>query len=126
MITLPCKAYRGNRKKMDPAQVAEICRPLIRNCCKATGYTYQQIRASETRDSQMIRTRMALAHVIIAAGITCQNAADAAGMSYHTAQWSHWRARGLYESNQDFRDLCNAIAGNVQGHAPGEKETANE
>lgn len=117
MITLPCKAYRGNRKKMEPAQVAEICRPLIRNCCKATGYTYQEIRASKTRDSQMIRTRMALAHVIIAAGITCQNAADAAGMSYHTAHWSHWRARGLYESNQDFRDLCNAIAGNAIGEA---------
>jgi hypothetical protein len=113
-ITLPCKPYQGRRKFMPQAQIVKICQPLVERCCKATGYEYKSLIAKQTRDRRLIRARMALAHVAIAAGITQANAAEISGMSYHTAHWSHWRARGLYETDEKFRELCNYIAGNNQ------------
>ncbi|NDF14824.1 hypothetical protein EB061_05830 [bacterium] len=107
---------------MPQAQVVAICQPLVIRCCQHTGFKYSEIIAQKvSRDRKLIRARMALAHVIMAAGITRANAAEISGMSYHTANWSHWRARGLYQTDETFRNLCNAIAGNATNPATGSK-----
>jgi hypothetical protein len=109
-ITLPCPPHGGNRKKMTNAEITAISVPLIKRCQKITGYTLEQLQNAKPPEVKMLRARMALAHVILAAGVTCKTAAVITGTSYHAAHWSQWRARSLYDSNQDFRDLCNAIA----------------
>jgi hypothetical protein len=111
-ITLPCPPHGGNRKKMTTAEITAISVPLINRCKKITGYTLEQLRNAKPPEVPLLRTRMALAHVILAAGVTCKTAAVITGTSYHAAHWSQWRARKLYTTDDTFRNLCNAIAGN--------------
>lgn len=111
MITLPCPPHKGRKKGITQADLVQLIRPLVKRCCQVTGYTYAELRVKTSRNHKLIRARMALAHVIFAAGATQQIAADCVGMTYETCHWTQWRSRELYDTDPNFQALCNAIAG---------------
>lgn len=82
---------------------------LVQNCCNVTGLRYEQITKKE--NCRTMRTvRLALAHVIVAAGVERKYAAEATGLTFHTVVKTTAEARKRYDLDVQFRDLCNAIA----------------
>lgn len=88
-----------------------VIRRMVKRCCHATGYTYLQIREQKPRDKNLRQARLALSYVILAAWIERKYAAEASGMSFECVKKSVREAHKRYELDDQFRDLCNAIAG---------------
>ena len=109
-ITLPYKPKRGRRVKLKYLSMMVRVQGLVQNCCNVTGYRYEQI--TDKQSWRAMRTvRLALAHVIVASGIESKYAAEATGLTYHTVVKTTAEARKRYDLDDQFRNLCNAIAG---------------
>jgi hypothetical protein len=109
-ITLPYKPKRGRRVKLKYLSMMVRVQGLVQNCCNVTGYRYEQITDKQSWRS-MRTVRLALAHVILASGVERKYAAEATGLTFHTVVKSTAEARKRYDLDDQFRNLCNAIAG---------------
>ena len=110
-ITLPYKPRRGRKKQMKYLQMMVTIRGMVQRCCHATGYTYLQIREQKPRDRNLRQARLALSHVILAARIESKYASEASGMSLASVYKCINEARSRYKLDNNFKNLCNAIAG---------------